>query len=94
MMFSGCSTTAEKRVQAAAQATSASELVKDATDKLQEVRPKAPAGCRVRFRAGVSTADSADAALLRYDSALTQANDRLKWCADWYDTSNGHKVKG
>lgn len=94
MMFSGCSTTAEKRVQAAARADSSSDLVKEATEKLQQARPKAPAGCRVRFRAGVSTADSADAALLRYDAALTQANDRLKWCADWYDTSNGYKVKG
>ena len=47
--------------------------------------PPLPPDCRKRERSGVVAGDRIDVALIKTDTALTAANNRVTRCAAWYD---------
>jgi hypothetical protein len=48
-----------------------------------------PADCRRWQASGVQPRDRLDVALVKTDTALTQANLRVRRCAAWHDTTFG-----
>jgi len=64
---------------------------RDAIDRVakeaarQQPLPDQPGDCRKRQLAGVEGKDKVDTAIIKYDRALGQANERVKRCSDWFD---------
>lgn len=84
MVFGGGCATDKGRIAAAGAAQADASLVGQAIRSQAEL-PEFPAECRVREKAGLLRQDSQDDAISKYDHALGRANDRLTWCANWYD---------
>lgn len=83
LSLSGCAATSQSRVNEAARLGAEAGLVPEAlaTARL----PEYPPDCRRWQPSGVVGGDRLDAALLKTDQALTQANLRVRRCATWYD---------
>lgn len=79
----GCAASSQSRINGAARTGSEAGLVADALAAGE--LPAYPADCRRWQPSGVVEGDRLDAALVKTDSALTQANLRVRRCADWYD---------
>lgn len=81
--LTGCETSSNRIAQAGAEKADAS-MVGQAIAS-QASLPEFPALCRERERAGISKGESKDDVITRYDHALGRANDKLAYCAGWYD---------
>lgn len=79
----GCAASSQTRLNNAARAGAEAGLVAGAIATGQ--LPTYPADCRRWQPSGVVEGDRLDAALVKTDQALTQANLRVRRCADWYD---------
>ena len=83
LSLSACAATSQSRVNEAARLGAEAGLVPEA---LAAARlPEYPSDCRRWLPSGVAEGDRLDAALLKTDQALTQANLRVRRCATWYD---------
>ena len=84
LCLSACAAgSAQTRLNEAARVGAEAGLVPEA---LAAARlPEYPPDCRRWQPSGVSEGDRLDAALLKTDQALTQANLRVRRCATWYD---------
>lgn len=83
VFLAGCGATSQQRAGAAARLGAEAGLVAEAlaTGRM----PAYPADCRRWQPSGVVEGDRLDAALVKTDQALTQANLRVRRCAEWYD---------
>lgn len=83
LSLSACAAGSQARLNDAARLGAEAGLVPEA---LAAARlPTYPADCRRWQPSGVAAGDRLDAALLKTDQALTQANLRVRRCAEWYD---------
>lgn len=80
----GCVADSQARLNEAARSSAASGVVEQALETNRQL-PTYPADCRRWQPSGVQEGDRLDAALLKTDQALTQANLRVRRCAEWYD---------
>jgi hypothetical protein len=63
-----------------------------AKDELNQAKqfPEQPPDCKKNEKSGVKLNDRLDAAVIKYDRALSAANARSSRCSEWYDaTRNG-----
>lgn len=81
--LSGCAASSQARLNGAARIGAEAGLVPEALAAAQ--LPEYPPDCRRWQPSGVVEGDRLDAALLKTDQALTQANLRVRRCATWYD---------
>lgn len=81
--LSGCAASSQARLNGAARIGAEAGLVSQALEASQ--LPAYPDDCRRWQSSDVREGDRLDAALLKTDQALTQANLRVRRCADWYD---------
>ena len=81
--LSGCAASSQSRLNKAARVGAEAGLVGQALEARQF--PTYPDDCRRWQPSGVREGERLDAALLKTDQALTQANLRVRRCADWYD---------
>lgn len=81
--LSGCTASSQVRLNEAARVGAEAGLVGQALEAGQ--LPTYPDDCRRWQPSGVREGERLDAALLKTDQALTQANLRVRRCADWYD---------
>lgn len=81
--LSGCAPSSRERLGEAARAAAEAGLVSKALETGS--LPDQPGDCRKWQPSGVREGDRLDAALLKTDQALTQANLRVRRCAGWYD---------
>lgn len=84
LFLTGCATSNQTRINEAAKTKVAADLVDQALTAARQKDPL-PGDCRVWQRSGVKDGDRLDVALLKTDQALTQANLRVRRCADWYE---------
>lgn len=83
LCLSACAAGSQARLNDAARLGAEAGLVPEA---LAAARlPEYPPDCRRWQPSGVVEGDRLDAALLKTDQALTQANLRVRRCATWYD---------
>lgn len=81
--LAGCETSSDLLAKAGAVKADAS-MVGQAIAS-QAVLPEYPMMCREREHAGIRRGESKDDVITRYDHALGRANDKLAFCAGWYD---------
>lgn len=81
--LSACAAGSQVRINSAARLGAEAGLVSQALEAVQ--LPEYPPDCRRWQPSGVLEGDRLDAALLKTDQALTQANLRVRRCATWYD---------
>lgn len=81
--LAGCAPTSQQRLAASARTVSEAGLVDQALAVAQ--LPALPDDCRRWQASGVTAGERLDAALVKTDQALTQANLRVRRCSGWYD---------
>lgn len=86
----GCATVSERVAAAGAQKVDAS-LVGQALAAQADL-PEYPETCRRREKAGLLRTDTPDDVISKYDHALGRANDKLAYCAGWYDETRHGRV--
>ena len=84
LSLSGCVASDQARLNAAFRTGAEAGLVDQALETTRAL-PTYPDDCRRWQPSGVREGERLDAALLKTDQALTQANLRVRRCADWYD---------
>lgn len=85
--LTGCETD-RQTIARAEHAKAENEAVAQAAEILarQNDLPPWPPECTEKEKAGVSRKDKADIAIVKYDQALTRANEKPVRCAGWYET--------
>lgn len=83
LCLSGCAAGSQERLNSAARNEVQASLVTQALDVGRG--PPLPTDCRHWQTSGVTEGDRLDAALVKTDQALYQANQRVRRCANWYD---------
>ena len=81
IFLTGCATVDVSDIGESVGETGATETVIAQTAAM----PPLPPDCRKRERSGVVAGDRIDVALIKTDTALTAANNRVTRCAAWYD---------
>jgi hypothetical protein len=89
--LAGCTTTSQRIGDAAATEVNAGQVA-GALAATRDM-PSMPAYCHQKSLSGVEDGDRLDVALVKTDAALTRANDRSRFCWQWYEDQRMDKGK-